>query len=221
MCFQSPDGVGRDRGQSRADSPAMKKSPGNSTAQRQAKALIGRRQMLLGTMAGAALSAAPAQAALAQAQAGIGRQAPDAPRSGAATVSAHRVEVPMPHGGVAAGHPLASMAGVRMLMQGGSAADAAVAAMAVLNVVEPWASGAAGNGFATCLDKKTGEVVSLSFTGAAPKLLDDKIDPAELASGHKAVVTPGAFGGWIELARRFGRLPLSVLLEPAIGYARD
>lgn len=199
----------------------MKKIPGNSTAQRQAKALIGRRQMLLGTMAGAALSAAPAQAALAQAQAGIGRQAPDAPRSGAATVSAHRVEVPMPHGGVAAGHPLASMAGVRMLMQGGSAADAAVAAMAVLNVVEPWASGAAGNGFATCLDKKTGEVVSLSFTGAAPKLLDDKIDPAELASGHKAVVTPGAFGGWIELARRFGRLPLSVLLEPAIGYARD
>lgn len=201
----------------------MKNNPGKSKATRDARALIGRREILFGTMAGAALSVAPAQRALAQtpAQPGIGRQAPDAPRSGAATVSAHRVEVPMPNGGVAAGHPLASMAGVRILMQGGTAADAAVAAMAVLNVVEPWASGAAGNGFATCLDKKTGEVVSLSFTGAAPKLLDDKIDPAELAAGHKAVVTPGAFGGWIELARRFGRLPLSALLEPAIGYARD
>ncbi len=127
----------------------------------------------------------------------------------------------MPNGGVASGHPLASMAGVRMLMQGGTAADAAVAAMAVLNVVEPWASSAAGNGFATCLDKKTGEVVSLAFTGAAPGLLDNQVDPAELVAGHKAAVTPGAFGGWIELARRFGRLPLSTLLEPAIDYARD
>lgn len=201
----------------------MKNNPGKSRATPDAKTLIGRREILLGTIAGAAFSVAPTQKALAQtpAQPGIGRQAPDAPRSGAATVSAHRVEVPMPNGGVAAGHPLASMAGVRMLMQGGTAADAAVAAMAVLNVVEPWASGAAGNGFATCLDKKTGEVVSLSFTGAAPKLLDDNVDPAELVAGHKAVVTPGAFGGWIELARRFGRLPLAVLLEPAIGYARD
>lgn len=184
---------------------------------------IGRRQLLLAGMGGAALAVAHGHDAAARAafQTGVGRQAPDAPASGAASVSSHRVEVPFPHGGVAAGHPLASMAGVRMLMQGGSAADAAVAAMAVLNVVEPWASGAAGNGFATCLDKKSGEVLSLAFTGAAPGLLDNQIDPSELNAGHKAVVTPGAFGGWIELARRFGRLPLSVLLEPAIGYARD
>lgn len=192
-------------------------------ARRLSVAPMGRRELLLGTMSGAAFALASTQTASARpvVQTGVGRQAPDAPASGAASVSAHRVEVPMPHGGVAAGHPLASMAGVKMLMQGGSAADAAVAAMAVLNVVEPWASGAAGNGFATCLDKKTGEVTSLSFTGAAPGLLDNQVDPAELVAGHKAVVTPGAFGGWIELARRFGRLPLSTLLEPAIGYARD
>lgn len=138
---------------------------------------IGRRQILLGGMGGAALAVAQGQDAVARTafQTGVGRQAPDAPASGAASVSSHRVEVPFPHGGVAAGHPLASMAGVRMLMQGGSAADAAVAAMAVLNVVEPWASGAAGNGFATCLDKKSGEVLSLAFTGAAPGLLDNQI----------------------------------------------
>ncbi|MBB6229092.1 gamma-glutamyltransferase family protein [Polymorphobacter multimanifer] len=154
-------------------------------------------------------------------EAGVGRQAPDAPATGASTVAQHRVEVAGPNGLVAAGHPLASMAGLRMLMQGGTAADAAVAVMAVLNVVEPWASGAAGNGFATCFEGKTGKITALAFAGAAPRLLEDTASAADLTAGPKAVVTPGAFGGWIELARRYGKLPLSVLLEPAIGYARD
>lgn len=181
---------------------------------------IGRRQILMGGLAGAA-AAGPSLAQAPAPQAGVGRQAPDAPRTAAATVAQHRVEVPAPHGAVAAGHPLASMAGLRMLMQGGTAADAAVAVMAVLNVVEPWASSAAGNGLATCRDGKTGKIISLAFTGAAPRLLDDNATGQDLTAGPKAVVTPGSFGGWIELARRFGRLPLSKLLEPAIGYARD
>jgi gamma-glutamyltranspeptidase/glutathione hydrolase len=183
-----------------------------------------RRQILLGGLSTAALSAVAKDAALAQTaagQAGVGRQAPDAPRTGAATVAQHRVEVPGPNGVVAAGHPLASMAGLRMLMMGGTAADAAVAVMAVLNVVEPWASSIAGNGLATCFEGKTGKVTALAFTGAAPRLLDDTASNADLTAGPKAVVTPGAFGGWIELARRYGRLPLATLLEPAIGYARD
>jgi gamma-glutamyltranspeptidase/glutathione hydrolase len=186
---------------------------------------IDRRNVLLGGLSGAVLSVATARPALAQQpaapQAGVGRQAPDAPRTGAATVAQHRVEVPGPNGVVAAGHPLASMAGLRMLMQGGSAADAAVAVMAVLNVVEPWASSAAGNGLATCFEAKTGKVTALAFTGAAPRLLDDTASNADLTAGPKAVVTPGSFGGWIELARRYGKLPLATLLEPAIGYARD
>jgi gamma-glutamyltranspeptidase/glutathione hydrolase len=184
-----------------------------------------RRQILLGGLSTAVLSAAATEGALAQTgvagQAGVGRQAPDAPRTGAATVAQHRVEVPGPNGIVAAGHPLASMAGLRMLMMGGTAADAAVAVMAVLNVVEPWASSIAGNGLATCFEGKTGKVTALAFTGAAPRLLDDTASNADLTAGPKAVVTPGAFGGWIELARRYGRLPLATLLEPAIGYARD
>ncbi len=186
---------------------------------------LGRREILLSGLAGAVLSAAAARPASAQvppaAQAGVGRRAPDAPSTGASTVAQHRVEVAGPHGVVAAGHPLASMAGLRMLMQGGTAADAAVAVMAVLNVVEPWASGAAGNGFATCMDGKTGKITALAFAGAAPQMLEDTASAADLTAGPKAVVTPGAFGGWVELARLHGKLPLSVLLAPAIGYARD
>lgn len=183
---------------------------------------LGRRQVLIGGLSGAALSIG-ARTALAQGPSlpGVGRQAPDAPRSAPTDVAQHRVEVPAPNGAVAAGHPLASMAGVRMLLQGGTAADAAVAVMAVLNVCEPWASSAAGNGLATCYDKKTDKIISLAFTGAAPRALDDTATVEELTWGPKAVVTPGSFGGWIELARRFGRLPLSTLLAPAIGYARD
>ena len=175
-----------------------------------------RRELLAAGLAGVGLAALPGPL-LAQS----GARAPDAPRSGGASVAAHRVEVPMPHGGVTAGHPLAAMAGTRMLIQGGSAADAVVAAMAVMNVVEPWASSAGGNGFATCLDRKSGGVHSLAFTGGAPRLLDPEGDAAALDHGPKALTVPGAFGGWIALARRFGKLPLSVLLEPAIGYARD
>lgn len=186
---------------------------------------LDRRQILLGGLSGAAVSLAAAQSASAQlagvTEAGVGRQAPDAPQSAPDAVAQHRVEVAGPNGVVAAGHPLASMAGVRMLMQGGTAADAAVAAMAALNVVEPWASGAAGNGLATVLEGKTGKITALAFTGAAPRLVEPTATPADLTAGPKAVVTPGAFGGWIELARRYGRLPLATLLEPAIGYARD
>jgi gamma-glutamyltranspeptidase/glutathione hydrolase len=177
---------------------------------------LDRRELLAAGLAGAALATIPGRA-LGQS----GARAPDAPRSGGTAVAAHRIEVPMPTGGVTAGHPLAAMAGTRMLLQGGSAADAVVAAMAVMNVVEPWASSAGGNGFATCLDRKAGKVVSLAFTGGAPRLLDPDGDPALLDHGPKALTVPGAFGGWIALARRFGKLPLSVLLEPAIGYARD
>lgn len=177
---------------------------------------LGRRELLIGGAASAML-ALPITRAVAQ----TGAKAPDAPRTGDAAVAQHRIEVPMPTAGVTAGHPLASLAGVRMLLKGGSAADAAVAAMAVLNVVEPWASSAAGNGFATCLERKTGKVSALAFTGAAPRLLDPDVDPALLDNGPKAVTVPGAFGGWIALSRRFGKLPLATVLEPAIGYARD
>jgi len=133
---------------------------------------------------------------------------------------AHRPAVPGVHGLVTAGHPLASMAGMRILMQGGTAADAAVAVLATLNQVEPMMSGAGGNGFMTIYDADTDRVYSLNATGAAPKALDAAaITPEELDRGMKAGVVPGLFGGWIVLLERFGTMTLGQVLEPAIEYA--
>ena len=145
---------------------------------------------------------------------------PDAPEAGELVVKSYRVETPGPNGVVAAGHPLAANAGLRMMMQGGSAADGAVATMAVLNLVEPWASSIAGNGFGTIYDPKLGGTIALKYGGAAPLALDPASDPKAYDWGPKAATTPGAFGGWIALMRRYGRLSLKDVFAPAIEYAR-
>ena len=135
-------------------------------------------------------------------------------------LTAHRPAVSGVHGLITAGHPLASMAGMRILMQGGTAADAAVAVLATLNQVEPMMSGAGGNGFMTIYDVETDRVYSLNATGAAPKGLDAAtITPDELNRGMKAGVVPGLFGGWIAMLERFGTMTLGQVLEPAIEYA--
>ncbi len=136
--------------------------------------------------------------------------------------AAHRPTVAGVHGLVTAGHSLASMSGLRMLMKGGNAADAAVAILATLNQVEPMMSGAGGNGFMTIYDKATDHVYSLNATGAAPLALDpEDVTPEELSRGMKAGVVPGLFGGWIALLDRFGTLSLAEVLEPAIDYAEN
>ena len=135
-------------------------------------------------------------------------------------LTAHRPAVPGVHGLITAGHPLASMAGMRILMQGGTAADAAVAVLATLNQVEPMMSGAGGNGFMTIYDAETDRVYSLNATGAAPKGLDAAtITPDELNRGMTAGVVPGLLGGWIAMLERFGTMTLGQVLEPAIEYA--
>ncbi len=73
-------------------------------------------------------------------------------------LAAHRPAVTGTHGLVTSGHSLASMAGIRTLIRGGNAADAAVSVLATLNLVEPLMSGAAGNGFMTIYDKATDRV---------------------------------------------------------------
>ena len=135
-------------------------------------------------------------------------------------LNAHRPAVAGPNGLVSAGHPLASIAGIRVLMQGGSAADAAVAILATLNQVEPMMSGIGGNGFVTVYDQQSDQVYSLNATGAAPRALDaTTLDPKDLARGTKAGVVPGLFGGWIVLLERFGTMSLGDVLELAIDYA--
>ena len=135
-------------------------------------------------------------------------------------LKAHRPAVSGPNGLVSAGHPLASIAGVRVLMQGGTAADAAVAILATLNQVEPMMSGIGGSGFMTVYDKDSDRVYSLNATGAAPALLDaSELTADDLARGFKAGVTPGLFGGWIALLDRFGTMTLGEVLELSVDYA--
>ncbi|MFK8041820.1 gamma-glutamyltransferase family protein [Congregibacter sp.] len=134
----------------------------------------------------------------------------------------HRPEVPGPNGLVTAGHPLASITGLRILMAGGNAADASVAVLATLNVVRPQMSGAGGNGFFTYYDSDSQTPYALSATGAAPRELDaSQLLSEQLNKGINAGVVPGLFGGWISLLQRFGTLSLSEVLAPAIAYARD
>ena len=137
-------------------------------------------------------------------------------------LTVHRPMVSGTNGLVTAGHPLASMAGVRILMEGGNAADAAVAVLATLNQVEPMMSGAGGNGFMTIYDKASDQIYSLNATGAAPKALDaSQMTAAELARGIKAGAVPGLFGGWIAMLDRFGTMSLGQAIEPAVDYAEN
>jgi gamma-glutamyltranspeptidase/glutathione hydrolase len=123
---------------------------------------------------------------------------------------------------VTSAHPLASMAGAQILMQGGNAADAAVAVAAVLNVVEPQSSGIGGNGFVTYYDKASGAVQSLSMAGAAPKgIKAESMTEQTLNRGTTAAIVPGNLGGLVSLLSRHGSLPLKDVLAPAIRYATD
>lgn len=135
---------------------------------------------------------------------------------------AHRPAVPGVQGLVASGHPLASMAGMRVLMQGGTAADAAVTVMGTLASVEPMASGVGGGVVLTVYDAETNGVYTLNATGvAAARLGTAEPDAASLYRGVRAGVVPGLVGAWIELLERFGVMTLGQALQPAIEYAEQ
>jgi gamma-glutamyltranspeptidase/glutathione hydrolase len=137
-----------------------------------------------------------------------------------ASMKAMRPAVPGVHGLGTSANPLASMAGSRVLLDGGNAFDAAVAVAAVLNVVEPQSSSIAGNGFATLFEKKTGQVHSLAMAGATPKALKvSEMTPETLNAGIKAAVVPGNIGGLIAMLDRYGTKSLGTVLAPAIEYA--
>jgi gamma-glutamyltranspeptidase/glutathione hydrolase len=123
-------------------------------------------------------------------------------------------------GAVAAAHPLASMAGIRMLLAGGNAVDAAVAVAATLSVVEPFMSGLGGIGLMVVSRARSGDRHVLDFIGRSPAAADiTRCTDDELASGPKACATPGNVGGWLAALARFGTMPRSAVLEPAIEHA--
>jgi gamma-glutamyltranspeptidase/glutathione hydrolase len=129
-------------------------------------------------------------------------------------------------GAVATEHRFAAEAGAATLAAGGSAADAAVTAAAAVCVVHPSSCGIGGGGFA--LVWHGGKAYALDFREMAPAaarpelyLKDGAPQSARSRLGGLAVAVPGEIAGWIALHRRFGRLPLSVVLAPAIRLARE
>src|SRR5437588_1057836 len=142
------------------------------------------------------------------------------------SVIAGRSKVANTLGIVAASQPLAARAGVQILERGGHAVDAAIAANAVLGVVEPEMNGIGGDLFAIVYDAKSGAVHGLNACGWAPSSLTTGFlashghDRMPLRGVH-SVTVPGAVAGWEALRTRFGALPMADLLAPAIYYARN
>jgi gamma-glutamyltranspeptidase/glutathione hydrolase len=116
---------------------------------------------------------------------------------------------------VATSQPLATRSGLRALERGGSAADAALAAAAVLGVTEPMSTGVGGDAFA--LVWRDGELSALDAAGPAPASAAP-LEPVE-ERGPRSVTVPGAVGGWAALAERHGRLGLDACLADAIDAA--
>jgi gamma-glutamyltranspeptidase/glutathione hydrolase len=130
---------------------------------------------------------------------------------------------------VATSQPLAAQVGLRVLMEGGHAVDAAVATSAALGVVEPHMTGVGGDLFALVWDAGKGEVSALNASGRAGSSANvDDVRRAgfesmpEVGEGVGLSVTvPGTVDGWSNLLQRHGRMELSTLLAPAIELALD
>jgi len=127
---------------------------------------------------------------------------------------------------VATSQTLASQAGAQILARGGSAVDAAIAANAVLGVVEPMMDGMGGDLFAIHEDAKNGKLSGLNSSGWAPErltveLLHQKGYTQMPGDGIYSVTVPGCVRGWEALHQKFGRLPWATLFEPAIEYAKN
>ena len=133
-------------------------------------------------------------------------------------------------GMAATSHPIAALAGIELLKQGGTAVDAAIAANAVLGVMEPVNCGVGGDLFAIVWDPATRQLFGLNASGRSPReqSREDLIAKLEAAGeaaiphfGPLSVSVPGAVDGWFELHDRWGSLPMEALLAPSIAYARE
>lgn len=122
---------------------------------------------------------------------------------------------------VSTSQPLAAQAGLRMLLAGGNAVDAAIASAMALTVVEPSGCGIGSDGFAIVWDGK--ELHGLNASGRSPAAWTHAYCESlggipEV--GWNSVTVPGAVSAWVALSTRFGKLPFAKLAEPAIEYAR-
>ena len=130
-------------------------------------------------------------------------------------------------GMVCASSPQASAAGLEALRKGGNAMDAAVATAAALTVCEPTCNGLGSDCFALIWSEKDQQLYGLNASGRAPMNISiEKVK--ERATGDEMptfgwipTMVPGAVSGWSKVAQRFGRLPMTETLAPAIRYARE
>lgn len=139
---------------------------------------------------------------------------------------ATRSEIIARNGMAATSQPLATQTALDILKKGGNAIDAAIAANAVLGVVEPTGSGIGGDLFAIIWVAERGRLYGLNASGRSPRSLKleyfkEKGYEFIPSFGPLPVSVPGCVDGWFEMHEMFGKLPMKDILQPAIGYARD
>ncbi len=139
---------------------------------------------------------------------------------------ATRSEVIAQHGMACTSQPLATQVALDILKKGGNAIDAAIAANAVLGLVEPTGNGMGGDLFAIVWDAETKKLYGLNASGRSPKSLSlnyfkDKGYEKIPSHGPLPVSVPGCVDGWFELHSKFGSLKMNDILEPAISYAKN
>jgi gamma-glutamyltranspeptidase/glutathione hydrolase len=153
-----------------------------------------------------------------------------APTVGAAqqrpTTLAGRSAVYAPNAAIATSQPLATAAGLEILQNGGNAVDAAIAAAAVLGVVEPHMTGIGGDAFAMVWSPGDGQLYGLNASGRSGSLMtrqalvDRGLEDVPTRS-PESITVPGALAGWAALLERFGTITLAAALEPAIRIAEN
>lgn len=135
---------------------------------------------------------------------------------------AGRVAYTARNGMVASAHPLASLSGLRVLLDGGNAIDAAIATAATLNVVEPYMSGALGVGQMLVRDAKSGELAALDFGGHSPiaatpqAFRDESVIPKD---DIRSALVPANLGGWLAALERFGSMDRARVFRDVIDHA--
>src|SRR5690242_15336084 len=150
---------------------------------------------------------------------------------------ASRSPVLAQHGMAATEQPLASLAAVEILKKGGSAVDAAIAANAVLGLMQPVLNGIGGDAFAIVWDPKTHKLYGYNGSGPSAKGRDLAKMQAEVKAAYKKaglpyeahtpavgslpITVPGTVDTWFALHGKFGKLPISDDLAPAIALAKD
>src|SRR6476660_5115988 len=146
-------------------------------------------------------------------------QAQDNPQ---ATSGSWRPTIVAQHGMVAAGHPLAAEAGMRILKAGGNAVDAAMATWAVQGEVEPGMTGLGADMFILYYNAKTREVKFINGTGFAPHAATIDLYKSKGGipdEGPLSIAVPGAVGGATYAVQKYGTRPLSEVFAPAIEIA--